>query len=250
MKLFRKIRQRLLAQNRGTRYLLYAVGEIVLVVIGILIALQINNWNQQRQRNNQETIYLEDLKRDFLFDIETLHQKIAQNENAIESVTQVMTLISSKTELSDPEIIQFYQLITPLCGESYFIPEQGTIHQIEAGSAGNYIQNKALKDQIFRYYSSREREEKNMEQSVQLYQHNFITPNILSIGFDPLVSEMALNGNYELDPIDFSSLLKNKQFISALVMKNSSCANQNRMYKRTQEEAQQMISLINDELKK
>jgi hypothetical protein len=161
-----------------------------------------------------------------------------------------MTLLSSKTELSESEAIKLYQLIDPLCGESYFIPEQGTIHQIEAGSAGNYIQNKALKDQIFRYYSSREREEKNMEQSVQLYQHNFITPNILSIGIDPSVSEMLLYGSYELDPIDFSSLLKNKKFISALVMKNSACSNQNMMYKKTQEEAEQMISLINDELKK
>lgn len=47
IKFFRKIRQRLLAENKLTRYLIYATGEIVLVVIGILIALQINNWNEQ-----------------------------------------------------------------------------------------------------------------------------------------------------------------------------------------------------------
>ena len=45
---FRKIRQRLLTQNRFTKYLLYAIGEILLVVIGILIALQVNNWNEER----------------------------------------------------------------------------------------------------------------------------------------------------------------------------------------------------------
>ena len=45
---FRKIRQKLLAENRFTKYLLYGIGEIVLVVIGILIALQINNWNEER----------------------------------------------------------------------------------------------------------------------------------------------------------------------------------------------------------
>ena len=48
IKFFRKIRQKLLTQNKFSKYLLYAVGEIVLVVIGILIALQINNWNQDR----------------------------------------------------------------------------------------------------------------------------------------------------------------------------------------------------------
>ena len=45
IKFFRKIRQQLLAENRLGKYLIYALGEIVLVVIGILIALQINNWN-------------------------------------------------------------------------------------------------------------------------------------------------------------------------------------------------------------
>ncbi len=44
---FRKIRQQLLSQNKISKYLLYAIGEIVLVVIGILIALQINNWNEK-----------------------------------------------------------------------------------------------------------------------------------------------------------------------------------------------------------
>lgn len=46
---FRQIRQRLLIQNRFSRYLIYAVGEIILVVIGILIALQINNWNESKK---------------------------------------------------------------------------------------------------------------------------------------------------------------------------------------------------------
>ncbi len=250
IKFFRHIRQRMIKENRVSKYLLYAIGEIVLVVIGILIALQINTWSKERQRNNQEIIYLEDLKRDFLFDIETLEKRVAQNDKAFESGTQVMTLISSKTDFSDKDKVNLYQLITPLCAESFFIPEQGTIHQIEASSAGNYIQNKALKDQIFRYYSSREREEKNMEQSVQLYQHNFVTPNLLSIGIDPVIAEIAFNGTYELDPIDYSSLVKNKQFLTALFLKTTMCTNQNNMYQSVQKEAEYIITLINDELKK
>ena len=49
LRFFRQIRQRLLTENRFSKYLLYAVGEILLVVIGILIALQINNWNEDRK---------------------------------------------------------------------------------------------------------------------------------------------------------------------------------------------------------
>ena len=58
---FRKIRQRLLAENRFSRYLLYSIGEIVLVMIGILMALQVNNWNEERKQNKSEISILKSL---------------------------------------------------------------------------------------------------------------------------------------------------------------------------------------------
>jgi len=58
MKLFRKIRQELLTDNKFTKYFLYAVGEVVLVVNGILIALQINNNNDLREARIKEVHYL------------------------------------------------------------------------------------------------------------------------------------------------------------------------------------------------
>ncbi|MFX0556666.1 DUF6090 family protein [Maribacter sp. CXY002] len=68
---FRKIRQRMLKENRFTRYTIYAIGEIVLVVIGILIALQINNWNEDQKLEIKTQNYykqlLEDLNKDRTF---------------------------------------------------------------------------------------------------------------------------------------------------------------------------------------
>ncbi len=58
IKFFRKIRQDLLMENKTGKYFKYAIGEIVLVVIGILIALQINNWNTERQNENIKTSLL------------------------------------------------------------------------------------------------------------------------------------------------------------------------------------------------
>ena len=53
IKFFRKIRQDLLSKGKTGKYLKYAIGEIILVVIGILIALQINNWNEDRKSDNK-----------------------------------------------------------------------------------------------------------------------------------------------------------------------------------------------------
>ena len=53
IKIFRKIRQNLLMENKTSKYFKYAIGEILLVVIGILIALQINNWNEKRLKQEQ-----------------------------------------------------------------------------------------------------------------------------------------------------------------------------------------------------
>jgi len=66
IKLFRKIRQKVFTKNKLNSYLLYAFGEIILVVIGILIALQINTANQNRQRAKLETVLLEQVKSELL----------------------------------------------------------------------------------------------------------------------------------------------------------------------------------------
>ncbi|MCC8359848.1 DUF6090 family protein [Salinimicrobium sediminilitoris] len=58
---FRKIRRGLLSENKFSKYLLYAIEEIILVVIGILIALQINNWNENRKDTIQEKVVLKNL---------------------------------------------------------------------------------------------------------------------------------------------------------------------------------------------
>ena len=65
IKLFRKIRQSLLVQGKLASYFKYALGEIVLVMIGILLALQVNNWNENRKLQNLESDFLEKIHQEF-----------------------------------------------------------------------------------------------------------------------------------------------------------------------------------------
>ncbi len=72
LKFFRRIRQKLLNEGNLKKYLIYAIGEIFLVVVGILIALQINNWNERRKNEQSENKALMELKYEFETNIKRL----------------------------------------------------------------------------------------------------------------------------------------------------------------------------------
>ena len=62
IKFFRKIRQKLLSENKFSKYLIYAIGEVVLVVIGILLALSVNTWNENRKQEIVEKEFIKGIK--------------------------------------------------------------------------------------------------------------------------------------------------------------------------------------------
>lgn len=72
IKFFRKTRQNLLSRGKTGRYLKYAIGEILLVVLGILIALQINNWNEKRQNKLKVENLLQKIQRDIEYDLDEI----------------------------------------------------------------------------------------------------------------------------------------------------------------------------------
>ena len=80
IKFFRRIRQQLLTKNKFSKYLLYVIGEIVLVMVGILLALQVNNWNEQRKSNLQEKALLEELQKNLQSNLDILDGYIAIHE--------------------------------------------------------------------------------------------------------------------------------------------------------------------------
>jgi len=85
IKFFRKIRQNLLSEGKTGKYLKYAIGEIVLVVIGILIALQINNWNENRKLDEKRKTYYRQLIIDLESDKEYAKSLISTFESYIKS---------------------------------------------------------------------------------------------------------------------------------------------------------------------
>jgi len=116
IKFFRKIRQKMLSQNRVTRYLVYALGEILLVVIGILIALQINNANEARKAKQSERVVLNNLVKDLRAD------SLAFNDNLdilgkINNLHQTLYEIGVKemdSEIENPNLIRLMIYHNPI----------------------------------------------------------------------------------------------------------------------------------------
>ena len=93
LRFFGQIRQKLFQENRFYRYLFYALGEIALVVIGILIALQINNWNEGNKALKKEELILREIHAEFrinLAKLDTINQRYSQTEIALSRLLMAM----------------------------------------------------------------------------------------------------------------------------------------------------------------
>ena len=144
----RRIRKGLLNGNRTSRYLLYAIGEIALVVIGILIALQINNWNEKRKRNNLEVETLKEIGLSLesnLDYIEAAVNDLRQDANKIKSL--VDHLLFRKPYADSLEELFYY----PYRGMQIIVNQSA--YKMLENRGIDIISNKALRTKIVEHYN-------------------------------------------------------------------------------------------------
>jgi hypothetical protein len=135
---FRKIRKGLMETNQKSKYIKYALGEIILVVIGILIALSINNWNEIRKAKNEEQVYLLGLRDEFLFNQLALERVSKTNQKNLKSALELIKYtgpgIPALTEA------QFDSLLYgAIVNEVQYLPSPGVLNEItNSGKLGNF----------------------------------------------------------------------------------------------------------------
>lgn len=101
IKFFRKIRQRLLTENKFIKYLLYAIGEIVLVVIGILIALSINNANDFENQRRKELTLLNEMSQNLQIDLKDLNFNIKGSAERIKANEIILKALKERVPMND-----------------------------------------------------------------------------------------------------------------------------------------------------
>ncbi|RPA68540.1 hypothetical protein EF405_08115 [Cyclobacteriaceae bacterium YHN15] len=132
IKFFRKIRQKLLQENKIGSYLKYAIGEIFLVVIGILIALQINNWNEDQKLQKKEKLYLDRLKGEAIWNIDILDNQIKLYESNASNLDSLAFLLSN----SAPNNEQFRIPATPFFISAWLLKNSAYTELVSSGSLG------------------------------------------------------------------------------------------------------------------
>ncbi len=146
IKFFRRIRQRLVSENRFYKYLLYAIGEIILVVIGILLALQINNWNQQRIEDKKEIELLIDLKDEFENNLIELEESININKIVTQSCIDLTNIIRSNSLSKQSGVVD--KLLVAIGNFNSFDAKTGISSEIVNSGKLSILKNETLRIQL------------------------------------------------------------------------------------------------------
>ena len=174
IKIFRKIRYDLMNRSETAKYFKYAIGEIMLVVIGILIALSINNWNGNRLKSNKEITIVANIHQEFKENKIQLKQVVKAHKSEHASCAKIISLfpITSK-----PEPIVLDSLSRYLFGsyDGYtFNPSQTSINALSSTSTFDIISNEDLRNLLISWNDLvkdyQEEEERNIDFIMNQYE--------------------------------------------------------------------------------
>jgi len=229
---FRKIRKKMADDNRPLKYARYAIGEIILVVIGILIALQVNNWNEDRKLEKSEASYYRGLINDLRKDSLDLVWKIHNAERNIIKLNNILSFIDNDYDITRADIVSlewdgteykdtlmlFYSL-----SQAGFVQFPQTFDNtiMDLRNTGNLklLKNEKLKDDILVYYNMRKLNDSWSQ--VFLMQRREIESVVDGILDKNLRSAYTLKISFEQYPLDYEAFLekiKNKPALEALAI--------------------------------
>ena len=221
-------------QNKTGKYFKYAIGEIVLVVIGILIALSINNWNENQKTNRWEERFLTDLKNELESDYNQLSSVYQMQTDKRNACLKVLELIKT-TKQKDKGIIDSVYAISQR-GNTTFFPTTGVYDSGMSGGKIENIENDSLKYAIMNLY--------NHHYNRLIYNGEVLDGVVGKVDWEKRIYFNESSGKIK----SWESIL---EFEFSAQIRH--LINQNKVYtniaNRNLEQMSNVISMINDELK-
>ncbi len=221
MKLFRKIRHKLILDNKKTQYLKYALGEIILVVIGILIALQINNWNQSKKDRISLNEYLIKIKSHTQEDIKQLEELSKGRKQIAELCKEARNSILNKTENDN---LFLFKVSGTAFVDFYFKPNSSGYESLKNSKYYGKINNTKLDSLLGKYHGLVNIIEENERSYNQytVYQENYLDTQldrslILASAFmslDSLATKATRAGEYDRAFMEYTATPAYRNVIS------------------------------------
>lgn len=251
--LLRKIRRTLLAQNRFSKYLVYAIGEIILVVIGILIALEINNGNELNKQRVKEVHYLKNLQSDLHLNIAHINSYIKRRETAINSAKTIIAHYEGKpiTNLETFNVhtvnIYTWRKFTQINNTFQELMNSGNLALISNDSIkGIYLNMEALYNKL-KYEEAHFRFD--AEELLYKTQYDLMDMNPIVQNYMYQASKGAMGERRELSKKEFGDMLKSTKMKNGFVMAVYEFTVMNQMFTEMKGMCEQLIQLIDKEVK-
>jgi hypothetical protein len=145
----------MIKQKQSARYLKYAIGEIILVVIGILIALQINNWNENRKDSAEEQKMLLNLNTEFKTNLKKLDASILGLEKSLKGMDSILNIMNKTIPFDqDPKTLD--RLISQMINNPRFFPSSIVLKELEASGKLAKLKDPKLKATLYSWNSSQD----------------------------------------------------------------------------------------------
>ncbi|UCD60887.1 MAG: hypothetical protein JSV59_13665 [Flavobacteriaceae bacterium] len=252
IKFLRRIRQQLLTENKFSKYLIYAIGEIVLVVVGILIALQINNQNVYKQERSIEKTYLVALKEEFETNIHKLDQTIDLNTNLIENVDKLVEVFQQNVidTISERTVVNYF--FETFSSEVNYTPSTGVLTEIISSGNLKLIQNQKLKQKLASFESSLE-QISHQENEINIPRLEIMEHFRNQANYKRYLEELGWDSNWEsiYENRSNKELFKSLHFFNSLYFfKITSIAANRSFYVPIRDDMGATVKLINSELNK
>ncbi len=221
LRFFSKIRYQLAAENKAGRYLRYAVGEILLVVIGILIALQINNWNENRKREILKKEYTSSLIADLKRDTAQFHSYLKYNfqqQLMLDSLKEVLNTPSLKVaDLRNAHFVVNLDLIKSFTNGTFIaLRNSGNLDLYPASIRSELIELNGTQEEYLNWAATNSQmyyETLNQFMQAAPYQGNKLRLSILP---DHLIQQAWKNVDANRYITAFHTLTSQKRFMLSL----------------------------------
>ena len=201
----------MLSEGKTGRYFKYALGEIILVVIGILIALQINTWNQNRIERNEESSIIAKLHKDFKENKKSIQGFIVTNKNEMKAQMELMGLIgASREELTKHNLDSLFY-VSFGANELYFA--DNTLKNIMNSGQLNLLKNEAINDLLYKWNVLSEIRKVRMDKLDDWVNDKFIPYLLSRISFKEMDTNDSLpwSGTSKVKP-DYYTLFQEVEF--------------------------------------